>query len=271
MFRLLEARPKVPSSSTAWTMCNCGSTKRYTSQCKRPIKPKTKAVEYDEDSAWQEPIEWNESSLSANWEIEEHEASKGKKGKGKRSKAKGKSKGKRTPRSITPRPAQNQNAQSDRPQPKPKPEARSRMPDRDLFAMMSTKSKPTWRHTTWDANDYMVCTLAELQGKWQVHQYRKITLYGHDAKNMKQFTLQFQGIARHDALDRPWFGEVWFPVWDAHYAQTQDNIVDLQDLDMEPGHPEPEVCFSRSQVRGPAYALLDTLSPPNPIIKKNRF
>ena len=30
------------------------------------------------------------------------------------------------------------------------------------------------------------------------------------------------------------------------------------DLDLEYGYSEPELCFSKSQVRGPAYALLDS-------------
>ena len=109
--------------------------------------------------------------------------------------------------------------------------------------------------------------------------HRKITLCGHDAKNMKQFALRFQNIAQNDTLDRPCFGEIWFPVdkneWDAHYAQTQDNVVDPQDLNLEPGHAEPEPCFSWSQVRDPEYALLDSgathvLSPGNMLPKGAR-
>ena len=74
----------------------CGSTRHYTSQCSRPVKPKAKNAEYDEDSNWQAEAEWHEST----WENEEYEASKGKKGKGKRSKSKGKSKGKSTPKRL---------------------------------------------------------------------------------------------------------------------------------------------------------------------------
>ena len=77
-------------------------------------------------------------------------------------------------------------------------------------------------------------------------QNRKIALYGSNART----------------LDHPWFGEVWVPMdksqLGAHYAKAQDNIVDPQELDLEPGHQEPELCFSRSQVRDPAYALLDS-------------
>ena len=72
--------------------------------------------------------------------------------------------------------------------------------DRFLFAMMSTKLKPTWRHTTWSSTDYMVRTVAEPQkklpvfkpGRWTINAQRKTALYGHDAKNMKNFTLHFE-------------------------------------------------------------------------------
>ena len=37
----------------------------------------------------------------------------------------------------------------------PKPEARSCMTNDFLFAMMNTKSKPTWRHSIWDDADYI--------------------------------------------------------------------------------------------------------------------
>ena len=55
-----------------------------------------------------------------------------------------------------------------------------------LFAMMNTKSKPTWRHSTWDDTDYMICTVAEPQkklpvfksGKWSLSGTRQIFLYG---------------------------------------------------------------------------------------------
>ena len=114
----------------------------------------------------------------------------------------------------------------------------------------------------------MVCTVAEpqkklpvfkpgLPGKWNVSQHHKIALFGRDreAKNMKQFTLHFQSIAQKDTLDFAWFGEVWFPVdkkeWDANYMQTQDNIVDPDDLDLE-------FSFSQAQARDPACALLDS-------------
>ena len=173
-----------------------------------------KHAEYDEDATWNEPTEWDESWQAYAWENEEYEAATGQEGRGKRSKPNEKSKGKSTPRSITPRPAQNQNARPDRPQPKPKPEARSHVPDGYLFAMMTTQIKPTWRHTTWDSRRYMVCALDEPQrklpafepGKWNVNHHRKIALFGHDDKNMKQFTLHFQSIAQNDTLDRAWFG-----------------------------------------------------------------
>ena len=31
-----------------------------------------------------------------------------------------------------------------------------------LFAMISTKSKPTWRHSAWDGVDYVICTVIDL-------------------------------------------------------------------------------------------------------------
>ena len=68
----------------------CGSTRHYTSQCIRPVKPKAKNAEWDETTWQQEEVEWQEPT----WETKEYEASTGKKGKGKRSKSKGKSKGK---------------------------------------------------------------------------------------------------------------------------------------------------------------------------------
>ena len=117
-----------------------------------------RTTKYEADSAWHAEAEWEEHQLL---ETEEYEASKGKNVEGKRSKSKGKSKGKSTPRPTTLRPAKAQNPQSDRPPPKPKPEARSCVAEGYMFAMMSTKSKPTWRHATWGSTDYMVCTVAD--------------------------------------------------------------------------------------------------------------
>ena len=112
--------PKYHPRRQPGRCATCGSTRHYTSQCTRPVKPKAKNAEWDDTTWQQEEVEWQEST----WETEQYEASKGKKGKGKRSKSKGKSKGKGTPRLITPRPSQSQPARSDRPQPKAKPEAR---------------------------------------------------------------------------------------------------------------------------------------------------
>ena len=130
----------------------CGSTRHPTSQCTRPVKPKAKNAELDESTGV-----WEESERQDDqFETEEYEAVKGKKGKGKGSKPKGKSKGKTTPKSIAPRPTQSSPTKNERSQPKPKPEARSCMTNDFLFAMMNTKSKPTWRHSTWDDADYMI-------------------------------------------------------------------------------------------------------------------
>ena len=236
------------------------------SQCTRPVKPKAKNAEWDESmGAWEES-EWHDDQC----ETEEYEAQKGKKGKGKGSKTKGKSKGKTPPKSIAPRPTQSSPMKNERSQPKPKPEARSCMTNDFLFAMMNTKSKPTWRHSTWDDADYMICTVAEPQkklpvfrsGKWSLSGTRKIFLYGHDAKTMKTFKLYFDSNDPCDTLDRAWFGEMWFPVQktvcQVQSVANQASIPDPADLDMDYGCEEPDLCFSRSQVRDPAYALLDS-------------
>ena len=87
-------------------------------------------------------------------------------------------------------------------------------------------------------------------------------LYGHDAKTMKSFTLYFATNDQCDTLDRAWFGEMWFPVqkhaYHVHSSVTQDCILDPADLDLDEGYSEPDLCFSKSQVRDPAYALLDS-------------
>ena len=65
-----------------------------------------------------------------------------------------------------------------------------------------------------------------------------------------------------DSLDRAWFGEMWFPVQKHTYhvqsSATYDSIPDPADLDLDEGFCEPDLCFSRSQVRDPAKALLDS-------------
>ena len=79
---------------------------------------------------------------------------------------------------------------------------------------------------------------------------------------MKNFTLHFDMAEQCDTLDRSWFGETWFPaekyVYHVQSSVTYDSIPDPADLDLEQGHIEPELCFSRSQVRDPVYALLDS-------------
>ena len=142
------------------------------------------------------------------------------------------------------------------PIPKPKPEARSCMTNDILFAMMTTKAKPTWRHSTWNGIDYMICTVAEPQkklpvfkvGKWSTLADRRISLDGHDAKTMKNFTLHFHDNEQRDTLDRGWFGEMWFPVqrhtYHVHASVTDDSIADPADLDLDEGYSEPDLCFS---------------------------
>ena len=55
---------------------------------------------------------------------------------------------------------------------------------------------------------------------------------------------------------------MWFPVekyvYQVQSSVTCDSIPDPADLDLEHGYSEPELCFSRSQVRDPVYALLDS-------------
>ena len=55
---------------------------------------------------------------------------------------------------------------------------------------------------------------------------------------------------------------MWFPVEKCVYqvqsSVTYDSTPDPADLDLELGYSEPELCFSRSQVRDPVYALLDS-------------
>ena len=172
-------------------------------------------------SRWRPPCDdyWKPGGCSQGHHCPEYEASKGKKGKEKGSKPKGKSKGKTAPRSlITPRPSQSSPSKGDRSQ--PKPEARSCMTSDFLFAMMSTKSKPAWRHSTWNGTDYVICTVVEPQkklpvfrtGKWSLAADRRVSLYGHDAKTMRNFTLHFDTDNQCDSLDRAWFGEMWFPI-----------------------------------------------------------
>ena len=116
----------------------------------------------------------------------------------------------------------------------------------------------------------MICTVVEPQkklpvfraGKWSLAADRRVSLYGHDAKTMKNFTLHFDMNDQCDTLDRAWFGEMWFPVqkhtYHVHSSVTHDCISDPADLDLDEGYSEPDLCFSRSQVRDPAYALLDS-------------
>ena len=79
---------------------------------------------------------------------------------------------------------------------------------------------------------------------------------------MKNFTLHFDLSEQCDALDRAWFGEMWFPVQrNTYHVQASvrdDSIADPADLDLDDGYSEPDLCFSRSQVRDPANALPDS-------------
>ena len=132
------------------------STHHYASQCTRPVKPKAKNAEWCESTWHYEDDEWHDTQ----WESEEYEATKGKKGKGKGSKPKGSPKA-RMRRDLSLQGCRRLHLQEviDR-NPKPNPK---HVHDDFLFAMMSTKSKPTWRHSTWNGIDYMICTVADPQ------------------------------------------------------------------------------------------------------------
>ena len=99
-------------------------------------------------------------------------------------------------------------------------------------------------------------------GKWSLLDDDKIYLYGHDAKTTKHFALHFASSDQCDSLDREWFGEMWFPAQrhDYHVQSSirEECLLDPADLDLDYGCEEPGLCFSRSQVRDPAYALLDS-------------
>ena len=209
----------------------CGSTRHCTSQSTRPVKTKAKHAEWDETTWQQDDFEWQDSQCKT----EEYEVSKAKKGKGKGSKPKGKPKGKNPPRFITPRPSQTPSSRGDRSQPKAKPEARSCMTNDFLFAMMSNKSKPTWRHSVWNGVDYVICAVADPQkklpvfkaGKWSLLADSRISLCGHDAKSMRNFTLHFDMAEQWESLDRAWFGEMWFPV-EKHTYQVQSSSLKIR-------------------------------------------
>ena len=55
---------------------------------------------------------------------------------------------------------------------------------------------------------------------------------------------------------------MWFPIQKHTYhvqsSATYGSIPDPADLDLDEGYSEPDLCFSRSQVRDPAYALLNS-------------
>ena len=116
----------------------------------------------------------------------------------------------------------------------------------------------------------MMCTVAEPQrklpvfkpGNWSLPPDSRVSLYGHDAFSMKNITLHFDMAEQCDSLDRSWFGEVWFSVaeyaYQVHSSVSYDSVPDPADLDLEHGYREPELCLSKSQVRDPAYALLDS-------------
>ena len=118
--------------------------------------------------------------------------------------------------------------------------------------------------TTWSA------TIAELQkklpvfkpGKWSVNANRKIALYGHDAKTMKQFTLHFENSAQCDSLDSIRSEKYGFLSRRVSGTSTmlKCNLVDQAELDQEPGQDEPELCFSILSAR-PSLCSTHVLLP----------
>ena len=134
--------------------------------------------------------------------------------------------------------------------------------------MMSTKSKPSWRRFNWNGTDYMICTIAEPEkklpvfkpGKWSLLPDSRVSLYGHDAKSMKNFNLHFDMAEQCDTLDRSWFAETWFPVEKYVYqvspvtpSQIQQTLTSNKDIAWATmscraasfGHTYPDTCFIR--------------------------
>ena len=126
--------------------------------------------------------------------------------------------------------------------------SRSRVADGFLFAMMSTKSKPTWRHATWNSSDYMVCTVIEPQkklpvfkpGKWSILPRSRIALYGHDAKSMKNLSCIL--TLRISANTLTACGLEY--VCQIQSSISHDCVLDPTELVLEPGQDEPDLCFS---------------------------
>ena len=97
--------------------------------------------------------------------------------------------------------------------------------------MMSTKSKPTWRHSTWNGTDYMICTVVEPQKKLLVFRAGKwLRGSGHYAKTMKNFTLHFDTDDQCDTLDGAWFGEMWFPVQKHTYHVSPQSLMIVEQI-----------------------------------------
>ena len=144
----------------------CGSTKHSTSQCSRPVKPKSRMLSGTSPPGHMKMT--NGMTISGSLRGMKRPRARKVKGKDLSQRGRPRPKGKSAPRSITPRPTQSSTTKGDRSQPIAKPEARSCMTSDFLFAMLTTKSKPTWRHSTWNGIDYMICTVAEPQKKLPV-------------------------------------------------------------------------------------------------------
>ena len=131
------------------------------SQCSRPVKPKSGVP-----SGMSPPGHMKKKNgMTINGSLKSMKRLRARRAKGKDLSQKESQRVRVPQEMIAPRPTQSSPTRGERSQPKAKPEARSCMTNDFLFAMMTTKSKPTWRHSTWKGIDYMICTVAEPQKK----------------------------------------------------------------------------------------------------------
>ena len=262
MRRVLEARRLLARTSLSQVSSKdrqpgrcaiCGSTRHSTSQCTHPVKPKAKNAEWDESNWYGEEDEWHDPSRGV-WGVWGVQRSKGKKGKGKGSKPKGKVQRKECAeinyfKAITvliferrPIPSQSQTWSTllyDKWLP-------LRHDVYKIQAHMETfYMEWTWLHGLHCCRTTEEASSIQSLATWSLTADSRISLYGHDAKTMKQFTLHFNMAEQCDSLDRAWFGEMWFPVQKHTYhvqsSATYDSIPDPADLDLDEGYSEPEL------------------------------
>ena len=120
----------------------CGSTRHDTSQCTRPVKPKAKSAEYDENMGMK-----TSNGKRLHGRLKSTKLLRVRKAKERSRSQKG------SPRARALRDLSHRDLLKARllemTDPIPKPNQANDF----LFAMMSTKSKPTWRHSTWNGED----------------------------------------------------------------------------------------------------------------------